>query len=326
MTRSGPVGLAQSDPARASEYRAALQQFEELIRAAESTGPASRPLPLFYALTQAGRAIVAVRGGPAHHGHGLTLGPLDTSALDTEVSVSQSGRSVGHYQAVAQALASPPLNGRVKIGALLASLPEMADTLLLHDDWPRAIAVFERDPGLHVPTPGWLHVTIVVDDLSVDLKRLLTLLADYPAVQGRIGTPSAVGSLPFLPSYSTPEGNGVGVMFKGNIAELDAAAPQYRIYGRRWLRPAIAGSSPPQPTMTWWALLYALSMYARYHPREWVAALDIDSSPVGVTLERVMDRALDALPHLVLDGVLPNPFLLPAIHGAGPDPFGQGRL
>jgi len=38
--------------------------------------------------------------------------------------------------------------------------------------------------------------------------------------------------------------------------------------------------------MTWWAPLYALSLYVWYYPKEWVEAVDIDSSVVGVPLER----------------------------------------
>ena len=88
----------------------------------------------------------------------------------------------------------------------------------------------------------------------------------------------------------------------------------------------MAAAESPDPTMTWWALLYALSIYARYHPKEWVEALDIDSSVVGVTLERAMDRAIGALPQLVLSAVLETPFLLPWSEAAGMDPFGRGDL
>lgn len=112
----------------------------------------------------------------------------------------------------------------------------------------------------------------------------------------------------------------------GGRKALDIVAPEYRISHRRWLRPAIAGAEGPDPTMTWWALLYALSMYARYHPKEWVAALDIDSSVVGVTLERTMNRAESALPQLVLSAVLDTPFLLPTVEGSGLDPFGRGTI
>ena len=58
-TRAEPPGLAADDPARRALFGAALQQFDELLTAAEVTGYASRPLPLFYALSQAGRAVAA---------------------------------------------------------------------------------------------------------------------------------------------------------------------------------------------------------------------------------------------------------------------------
>lgn len=52
-TRAEPPGLAGDDPTRRSLFGAALQQFDELLSAAEITGYASRALPLFYALSQA---------------------------------------------------------------------------------------------------------------------------------------------------------------------------------------------------------------------------------------------------------------------------------
>jgi len=73
--RANPPGLAATDPKRRAVFGAALEQFEQLLGAAEVSGPASAPLPLFYALSQAGRAIAAARL-PDHQrwdftGHGL---------------------------------------------------------------------------------------------------------------------------------------------------------------------------------------------------------------------------------------------------------------
>lgn len=50
-------GFARDDDERRRVYGAALAQFDELIAASAAVGPASRPLPLFYDLSQAGRAI-----------------------------------------------------------------------------------------------------------------------------------------------------------------------------------------------------------------------------------------------------------------------------
>jgi hypothetical protein len=79
------------------------------------------------------------------------------------VGPAAPGNMPGQFQAVATALAASVLAGPAPIGALLALLPEMADTLLMHDDWPPALAIFDREGHLRVPTPGWTSITVVVD-------------------------------------------------------------------------------------------------------------------------------------------------------------------
>ena len=58
-TRANPPGMTATDADRRDSYDAALQQFDELIVAATAVGPVSRPLPLYYAVHQAGKAIAA---------------------------------------------------------------------------------------------------------------------------------------------------------------------------------------------------------------------------------------------------------------------------
>ena len=53
------LATGEVDPARLHVFQAALTQAEELWEAASAVGAASRPLPLFYCLSQAGRAICA---------------------------------------------------------------------------------------------------------------------------------------------------------------------------------------------------------------------------------------------------------------------------
>ncbi len=96
------------------------------------------------------------------------------------------------------------------------------------------------------------------------------------------------------------------------VDALDEIVPQYRWVGRRWLRPALSGTEPPpSPLMTWWALLFGLSMLARYHPAKWAAALDRQGSYAAIELERAMDLAVEAVPHLVLYALLGEPVRLP---------------
>ena len=75
--------------------------------------------------------------------------------------------------------------------------------------------------------------------------------------------------------------------------------------GPRWWRPLIATGDPPSELMTWWALLYGLSILARYHPREWTVALRLDSSPLAVPIIDALDEAFDHLPYLVLVALQP---------------------
>jgi hypothetical protein len=85
-TRADPPGSA-SEPERRGTYAMALEQFEELLGAAENASPAVRPLPLFYAVSQAGRAIAAADLPDAWklHGHGLVCSDLSpVSILELE--------------------------------------------------------------------------------------------------------------------------------------------------------------------------------------------------------------------------------------------------
>jgi hypothetical protein len=96
------------------------------------------------------------------------------------------------------------------------------------------------------------------------------------------------------------------------IAQWDVIsqrAPEYRFSEERWLIRAIADGTVLRPLMAWWALLYSLSMLARYHPESWVNALDLNRSPLAVPLADCLDQAVTAVPHLVLEALLNKPFL-----------------
>jgi hypothetical protein len=65
----------------------------------------------------------------------------------------------------------------------------------------------------------------------------------------------------------------------------------------------------PDPLLTWWAVLYALSMLARYHPEEWIEMLSVDRSAVAATLEAMLEDALAAVPRLVLGALEGRPYI-----------------
>jgi hypothetical protein len=67
-----------------------------------------------------------------------------------------------------------------------------------------------------------------------------------------------------------------------------------------YLVPAVGGNDRPMhPLMTWWAVLYTLSMLARYQPAEWSEYVDVDRSTFAVSIEQLLSAALVVVPELV---------------------------
>lgn len=94
----------QGNRPRQQTFAAAMTQFEEQMSAAKIVSPATRPLNLFYGLTQAGMAIVAAHapGQWSFSRHGLKL--LDTSRDLADIQVQPDGD--GAFQRVAAAVGS----------------------------------------------------------------------------------------------------------------------------------------------------------------------------------------------------------------------------
>lgn len=66
---------------------------------------------------------------------------------------------------MAGAVGSPTFSDPVPLGALMASLPELRDELLLETDRPRALPVWpEEGPHAHLRDPEILPVLIVFDE------------------------------------------------------------------------------------------------------------------------------------------------------------------
>jgi hypothetical protein len=334
--RADPGGLTGGDDRRRALATAALQQFEDLLESARSIGPAARPLPLFYALSQAGRAILAIRSSDdsdvvdENDVHGLSTGRAPSAPQEYGLLFTKERPSVGrqrrpHFQRVAAAIGSPTLSGDVELGALLASLPEMTD-YWPWDDWPVAASV-EHFSSTSDPTSqdGLLTTIAIVNDAVPTLESVGTLGDRYPTIlafgpEVYNGTPERAAR---YYTVRTPIGH-EAVQVVLHVPHLDAAkaldelAPQYRWIDRRWMRPAFdPPAPPPSPLMTWWLVLHALSNLARYQPVAWTAATDLNRSSMATALERALDLALEAVPHLLLEALMPSgePLLLPP----GPD-------
>ena len=142
-TRSARPGKAHEDAKRGAVYGAALQQFEELMRAAATAGNASRPLPLFYAVSQAGRAIAAAwADGPwTREGHGLKHS-MGRSALRSTVKPDPGPED--SFSHVAAVTGNHGLTKPVELGALWASLPDLWRYELSDERWKRPLRVLRK--------------------------------------------------------------------------------------------------------------------------------------------------------------------------------------
>lgn len=151
-TRSDPPGKA-GEGRRRAPYGAALQQFDELIEASRTAGHASRPLPLFYALSQAGRSIVAAHGSSKGFGsHGLSEDRRIQSPDVLERAIARRPSDDDALTAACEALRIPGPFGSprrkcrsISIGAVWAALPGFHVYLPdWKDDWFPALRAFNR--------------------------------------------------------------------------------------------------------------------------------------------------------------------------------------
>nr|WP_255950161.1 YaaC family protein [Streptomyces sp. ODS25] len=87
--------------------------------------------------------------------------------------------------------------------------------------------------------------------------------------------------------------------FPRNVA-LRKISFTYPSLGMRVAFPAITGNIKPlHPIIAWWAILYGLSMLARYEPSAWNKAININESRHAVILEILLDEAISACPSLI---------------------------
>ena len=307
--RAEPPGLAGKDKGRRKVFAAALQQAEELHAAAIHAGFTSRPLPLFYALSQAGRAIAAVRVEGSDwqpSSHGLEA-KFDSNNVLT-ARVSSSGR--GAFQTVSAATNSPDLDGDLTLGALLATLPEVSGAVGPHVEEPVALRLereYESTFGEYaklVPPHGSLAIycgpeaSLPLGDRQQAAMEIL--LEPFQRAEGWVIQPGihyCRGRPAIALTWPLEEAGGR----RGYKALEVVATPVGQDF---YLRPTLGeGGGEIGLLMTWWAILLLLSSLARYEPARWQAALDVDQRDAAVLLEEVLDLAQERVPELVLEAL-----------------------
>ncbi len=335
--RVSPPGAASTDRARAKTFQMALEQAQQLMDAAESAGHATRPIQLFYALSQAGRAIAAVstrlpsntlipdKGNPGSmisftvdwrlRGHGVTAPGTSVNRIGkVTVQADWTGLLPGVAAALGCACLAPedkvklrdlwPLIWETRFaGGSLTDLAEYPALEIIDETgFPAGLSQTTEANGLRrangsAPTVllnGFPQETY--KRCSSDYSSFLACLDHYP---------SLTGWLPATPPSSLwkPAPTNVLAVSWNHPDE----APQPGIRYRGWDLIAVprvgAMKDALNPFIAWWAVLFALSMMARYEPSNWAGMISIDSSSDANAIENLLDQALGALPHLILEAI-----------------------
>jgi hypothetical protein len=304
-SRAKPPHRAREDRFRRGLYGASLEQFEQLLKAADAVGPAARPLPLFYALSQAGRAIVAARGEePEILGHGLredraTSEPANL--LHRRVARHPLKNGADAFGAVSRAIGSPEPNLPVELGEIWVGLPNTfaVPQRFWNPHWRQVLEIFGQGPDTADDGRTCVQIASFCGNPHHDEARTV-IASRYPSL------PAGTG-LERKGDGSLGPGNWVAVLSWEGEHDFDRIAPSDRAgeSTSRQIVPTLAADTELlNPLMLWWMLLFGLSIFARYNPSLWVEALDLDGSELAVPLEGLLDRALTAVPALVLHELL----------------------
>jgi hypothetical protein len=317
--RSSPPGEAARSPRRAV-FSAALEQAEQLFSGAASADYVIKPILIFYGFNQACRAIPASSSTldhrtfrPRSHGMDVVAQPADLAGVKLAPRPSPTATSM--LATLQTMLGSPPWSEPVTLGQLWSANPDLAEVPLPNNPYPVA-----------------LHVTISVggmepsDPLKVVLHQLPSRLlagADESNVQQLLRTayPDLANSVRAQP-----------LDFLGTRMAIDLADDKVNLYRRlpwnwdqegwilpsdiskvlakigmwreneHWLIPKLGGNpAPPHILVLWWALLFALSMRARYEPERWTRDLNPDQSSSAVVLETLLDMSMGICPELIVE-------------------------
>lgn len=325
--RSAPPGSATKGRRRAV-FAAAMEQAEQLFGAAQEVGSATRPLLAFYGLSQAGRAIAAASHVAAWElkGHGVTVRDLESArtAPLSGLVVADHGR--GSFTQLAEILQAGSLPEATTLGELWPALPEL---------WRFPL------PGATGTEPLILRLEGGSRIRSASQIRLR--VSNFPDAVGASFAPGAEISygqeetwneerrrlsdhMRHFPSlvgwkFTTPKGNPVGFrrispnaletslmwdaegQFASDVAFLERVSFETR--GECFAYPALSAAAvPAHPLLIWWALLFALSMLARYEPQAWAEVISVDKSSAAAPVEYMLEEALKSLPEIIHRTVL----------------------
>lgn len=319
LLRASPPGLAEKSGARAELVSASLEQCEQLMTAALGAGPAARPLPLFYALSQATRAICAVhlKHDFVLRRHGLTWPEAVGTASLMHRQILPAPAPVSAFTRLCSVLRCSDLSGPVALGNVWRALPDLAkpDLPQREPGWLNALVVGRLAVQRRISRgPEWVEIYAGPRDVAeLGVAEWTQRLKRYPSLDGWAPTPSS--NDPEEPTYLTLGSPPTQVLvLRCAIADTSTgteaatrvrqAGPLYGGSQTQYAIPTLAGGEFLAPLALWWVVLFALSNLARYEPDQWLRVLNVDRSPLAVPLEDCLVEAIDVLPHHILEALV----------------------
>ncbi|MBF9135522.1 hypothetical protein I0C86_42505 [Plantactinospora sp. S1510] len=306
---------------RRKTYVAALEQAQQMFTAAANVGVATRPLLLFYALSQGGRAIAAAAKHVNNNdyplvGHGIKVNPSTLVGPIAKAQVFGDNTTAGSFTRLSKFLNSPTWDSTapVSLGELWNTLPEGSEFPLERSVGavPLPVSVDEYRGLYQAQTAS--PVQLIVTGISTDIApppqhtgpapALEAFLSQYPKLAGHTAIyvkgvyPHGQGGTVHLAYPSSQSGYGE------RTADALAHSTLYRLHDR-YVFPAVGVNTDSlHPVMAWWAVLFALSMLARYQPETWADHIAVDSSKVAVPIEQLLTEALTAVSELLLQTIV----------------------
>lgn len=338
--RADPPGHAGPQKARKKVFLAALEQCEQLLRGAQTLGYASRPLNLFYGLSQAGRAVSAAwcrpdadaRNAWRLSGHGISAKglnqPIERIAVVGENGSHLNGRDAARpsFTALASVLGSDYLTRPANLIDLWACLPEAIGRPAPGDDarWgplqieDPVVAAEDREIIVGAVT-AWTH-NWPVDQLrswetfggrAFNDRVHRAILTRYPSMS----PPATAAMEAAWPTQWLGRRGSICLTWDvGPDTPYLEAAWQLQLYatayrGEHWVFPTVEAQRL-HPFITWLSVLFTLSMLARYEPERWVDVIDVDRSVWATPVEHLLDEAITALPALISETLSYEPLAL----------------
>ncbi|MFG2815024.1 YaaC family protein [Streptomyces sp. NPDC048410] len=319
--RAAPPGYASSG-SRQKLFSSALEQSEQLFTAAASVGPASRPLVLFYGLSQAGRAIAACAPVPMDkcrlNGHGISATRMDQPDLGSVIIKDKGAAGTESFTQVAAMLGSRSLPEETRLADVWAAILEVNLWPLQSTTHPQ-LSISRETHQVDANT-----LQAMVSGLPGDLQKhsdpkdreraVGAWLVDYPALNGYRFR--SIGAIPDNGPESWDERQGtIGCRIVWDVEHGEEAAKQKFAEIAPWKGRSLTDSARViharfggddrqlHPLLGWWSVLFALSMLARYQPGQWTAQIDVNRSRDAVAIEYLLDSALAAVPELVLAAI-----------------------